>query len=104
MDPCPDPTAFYEKKWSYAETKKLLETRLRSYSSTDPAWLSTDRHGSGMLHVLTVGEKAESLTWVLSTPFADTLRSERSLEGVSPPETLKSRLKSRRTWKHVVLS
>ena len=90
MDPCPDPTAFYQKNWNDSETKKLLETHLRSYSSADPAWLSTDRHGNDILHVWAVGGKAESLAWVLSIPFADTLRSERNLEGVSPVEALES--------------
>ena len=104
IDPPPDSKVFYQKKWNDSETKELLEARLQSYAPTDPAWLSTDRHGNNIMHILAVQEKVESLTWVLSMPFAATLHSMRNLQGETPLETLECQLESNRTWKQVMLA
>ena len=75
-----------------------MEARLRSIPTTDPTWVSADRHNNNILHVLARTDKVESLSWTLGQPFAETLRSARNHEGETPLEALESQLELDRTW------
>ncbi|KAM0797150.1 hypothetical protein BDR22DRAFT_864113 [Usnea florida] len=86
------------------EAKELLEARIQSHPTTHPSWLSVDRHGNNILHILAREYKSEALTWTLSLPFAASLRSVRNLEGETPLETLETQIESDRSFKVVALA
>lgn len=104
MDSENDPNAREQKEYNDAETKELLEARLQSHPTPDVTWLSVDRHGNNILHILARDYKAESLQWLLALPFADNLLSVRNLEGETPLEALETRLESERTFKEVAFA
>ena len=83
------------------EAKELLEARIKSYPSTHPNWLSVDRHGNNILHIVAREYKTEALTWILSLPFADNLRSVRNLEGETPLEALETQIESDRSFREI---
>lgn len=86
-----------------SETTKLLETRLVDHSFTEPAWLSVDRHGNNILHMVAPGGKPESLAWILGKSFAAELQLSRNLKGETPLESLEDSLESVRTMRQVGL-
>lgn len=104
MDPLPDEDTRDPKKYNDAEKLKLLEARLRSYPATHPTWVSTDRHGNNILHLLARTAEAQSLAWTLRLPFAQRLRYARNRKGETPLEALESQLESDRTWKQYRLT
>ena len=105
LRPVPSQDNFFEQMTlKDIEAKELLEARIQSHPATHPSWLSVDGHGNNILHVLAREYKSEALTWILSLPFADSLRSVRNLEGETPLEALETQIESDRSFREVALA
>ena len=104
LRPVPSPDKFEEMTLKDIEAKELLEARIQSHPATHPDWLSVDRHGNNILHVLAREYKVVALTWILSLPFADSLRSVRNLEGETPLEALETQIESDRCFREIGLA
>ena len=104
LEPDPNQEKFEQTTLNDVEAKELLEARIQSHPATHPSWLSVDRHGNNILHNLAREYKAEALTWILSLPFADSLRSLRNLEGETPLEALETQIESDRSFREVALA
>ena len=104
LTPVPKQGNFEHTTLKDIEAKELLEARLQSHPTTHPSWLSVDRHGNNILHILAREYKSEALTWTLSLPFADSLRSVRNIEGETPLETLETQIESDRSFREVALA
>ena len=104
LGPVPEQNKFEHTTLKDIEAKEILEARIQSHPATHPSWLSVDRHGNNILHNLAREYKAEALTWILSLPFADSLRSVRNLEGETPLEALETQIESDRSFTEVALA
>ena len=104
LTPVPEQGNFEHTTLKDIEAKELLEARLQSHPATHPSWLSVDRHGNNILHILAREYKSEALTWTLSLPFADSLRSVRNFEGETPLEALETQIESDRSFREVALA
>ena len=104
LRPVPSQDHFEQITLKDIEAKELLEARIQSYPVTNPDWLSVDRHGNNILHILAREYKVVALTWILSLPFADSLRSVRNLEGETQLEALETQIESDRSFREVALA
>ena len=75
----------------------LLKARLSLTSVADPRWLSIDGHGNTILHIVSLTQKALTLTWLLQQSFANTLLTTQNLEGNTALEALQSVLENSRS-------
>jgi len=82
-----------------SDTKRTLESRLESHPAAESSWLSTDREGSNILHIVARDYKATALSWLLAMPFALTMQVARNLEGETPLEALETRLEQSRSYR-----
>ena len=103
LGPAPNQDNFEQTTLKDVEAKELLEARIQSHPATHPTWLSVDRHGNNILHILAREYKLEALTWILSLPFADSLRFVRNLEGETPLEALETQIESDRSFRDIGL-
>ena len=104
LGPVPNQGNFEQTTLKDIEAKELLEARIQFHPATHPSWLSVDRHGNNILHILAREYKTEALTWILSLPFADSLRSVRNLEGETPLEALETQIESDRSFREIGLA
>lgn len=77
-----------------ANTLNLLKARLSTHPAASHFWLSHDRYGSTISHVVAHDGKAESLAWVFSMPFAAEAKASRNPEGETALECLGAGLES----------
>lgn len=73
-----------------------LKARLGAQGPHDQSWLTVDKAGGNLMHMLADTGKPESLRWLLGMPFADQLRQQLNFEGETPLESMEAALEERR--------
>jgi len=73
-----------------------LKARLEARPLYDQSWLTVDKAGGNLMHMVANTGKPESLRWLLGLPFADQLRHQLNFEGETPLESMEAALEERR--------
>lgn len=73
-----------------------LKARLGAQPLHHQSWLTVDKAGGNVMHMVADTGKPESLRWLLGLPFADQLRQQLNFEGETPLESMRAALEERR--------
>lgn len=73
-----------------------LKARLKAQPLHELSWLTVDKAGGNLMHMVAETGKPESLRWLLGLPFADQLQQQLNLEGETPLESTRAALEERR--------